>query len=80
MKLIFGILLTFFIGQTTCAQDFTIRGFIYNKADGEPMPFEKIRLLNADSTNLSGAITDVNGFFSLSKLNKGEYIIKVESG
>jgi len=80
MKIIFGILLTFFIGQTTCAQDFTIRGFIYKKADGEPMPFEKIRLLNADSTNLSGAITDVNGFFSLPKLNKGEYIIKVESG
>ena len=43
------------------------------------MPFEKVKLLASDSTTLGGSVTDVNGFFSISKLNKGEYIIKVES-
>ncbi len=79
MKLFYLFLFTVFFSQITFSQDFTIRGFIYNKADGEPMPFEKVKLLSTDSTTLTGAVTDVNGFFSMSKLNKGEYILKVES-
>jgi len=79
MKIILGIILTLFIGQFTFAQDFTLRGFIFNKSDGEPMPFEKVRLLRSDSTTVTGAITDVNGFYSISKLDKGEYILKVQS-
>ena len=79
MKIILGIILTLFIGQFTFAQDFTLRGFVFNKSDGEPMPFEKVRLLRSDSTTVTGAITDVNGFYSISKLDKGEYILKVQS-
>lgn len=79
MKLFFIFLFTVLFFQTSFSQDFTIRGFIYNKADGEPMPFEKVKLLAIDSTTLGGAVTDVNGFFSMSKLDKGEYILKVES-
>jgi len=79
MKLFFILLFTVFFCQISFSQDFTIRGFIYSKANGEPMPFEKVKLLSSDSTTLGGSITDVNGFFSISKLNKGEYILKVES-
>ena len=43
------------------------------------MPFEKVRLLKSDSSTVTGAITDVNGYFSMSKINKGEYIVKVSS-
>lgn len=43
------------------------------------MPFEKVRLLRSDSSSVTGAITDVNGFYSISKLDKGDYILKVQS-
>ena len=79
MKLISILFFTLLISNLGFSQDYTIRGFIYNKTNGEPMPFEKVKLLAADSSNVSGAITDVNGFFSISKVDKGQYILKVES-
>jgi len=60
------------------AQDFVIRGFIYDKANGEPMPYEKVKLLKSDSSVVAGAQTDLNGFFQIPKLQKEKYIIKVE--
>lgn len=60
------------------AQDFVIRGFIYDKANGEPMPYEKVKLLKSDSTVVAGAQTDLNGFFQIPKLEKGKYIVKID--
>jgi hypothetical protein len=74
----FSFLIVSFSG--VFAQDFMIRGFIYDKSNGEPMAFEKVRLLRAtDSTNYTGALTDVNGFFSIAKIEKGKYILKIEN-
>ena len=61
------------------AQNLTVRGAIYNGDNGEPMPFEKVKLLNIDSTVADGAITDIDGIFSIPKINKGEYIVIAES-
>ena len=66
------------LSSVSFSQDFTIRGFIYN-TEGEPMSFEKVKLLGLDSSVVGGAITKVNGFYSISKLEKGSYILKVES-
>ncbi len=63
----------------TLAQDVTIRGTLYNAANGEPMPYEKIRLLSMDSSTVSGAITDLDGLFSIPKVSQGSYIVKAES-
>lgn len=64
----------------TVAQDYTIRGFIYDKSNGEPMAFEKVRLLSlTDSSAVTGALTDVNGFFSIAGINKGKYILKIDN-
>ena len=72
-------LVTFLVLSTTVlSQDFTIRGFIYDD-EGEPMPFEKVKLMNTDSSTVGGAVTKVNGFYSISKLMPGSYILKVES-
>ena len=79
MKHLLSTFAILFICFTASSQNATIRGFIYGKADGEPMPFEKVRLLKTDSSMVTGAITDVNGFFSMSKLNVGEYIVKVSN-
>ncbi|TNF46724.1 MAG: TonB-dependent receptor [Bacteroidetes bacterium] len=75
-------LLLVLLGSLTyvVAQDYTIRGFIYDKSNGEPMAFEKVRLLSAtDSATVTGALTDVNGFFSIAGINKGKYILKIDN-
>lgn len=61
------------------SQDYTIRGVISNVENGEPMPFEKVRLLGLDSTTITGAVTDVDGLFSLPKISQGSYILLVEA-
>ena len=79
MRLLLLLLISTLTLQVSHSQDFTVRGFLINKSDGEPIPFEKIKLLNIDSTAVSGAITDVNGFYQISKLNRRNYIIKAEA-
>ena len=67
MKLLFKLLFfSLFIGYSF-AQEHTIRGFVYDKKNGEAVIFEKVLLLKLDSTIESGANTDVNGFFFNSK-------------
>ena len=60
------------------AQSATVRGFIYDKSNGEPVIFQKIRLISKTGT-IFGAATDVNGFFSIPKLNIGEYTAKIDN-
>ena len=73
-QLFLAFTLTFF-GLQTYAQTGTIRGFIYDQSNGEPMPFQKIKA-TSKSNLIYGAITDVNGFFSIPKLALGEFTIQ----
>jgi hypothetical protein len=60
-------------------QDHILRGFIYDAENGEPVPFEKVTLIpTIKSISITGAITDVNGFFSIPKLAMGTYLLRVE--
>jgi hypothetical protein len=62
---------SFCLAQTTA----TIRGFVYEKASGEPIPFTNVYL---KGTTI-GASTDINGFFTLSKIKPGDYVLLVTS-
>ncbi len=79
MKRIFittGLLVTFFFliaSQQTAAQTGTIRGFVYDKKSGEPVLFINVYLKGTTM----GASTDVNGFFSISKIPPGDYELMV---
>lgn len=77
-KLLFLIITL--IGFTTFAQDFSIRGFVYDDSSMEPIGEMKVKLLRLDSTVISGAFTDNNGGFLIPKLAKGSYILKIEAG
>lgn len=79
MKLLFTFLLFLLSSGFLSAQNSTIRGVVYNKTNGEPMPYEKVRLMTTDSTTVSGAVTDIDGMFSFAKISEGNFIIKVES-
>jgi hypothetical protein len=68
------------VGFTTFAQDFSIRGFVYDDSNMEPVGEMKVKLLKLDSTVISGAYTDNNGGFLIPKLAKGSYILKIEAG
>ncbi len=55
------------------AQSGTIRGFVYNKANGEPVPFSNVYLKGTTT----GASSDPNGFFSINKVKPGTYTLLV---
>ena len=79
MKLLL-LAFTLCLSFLSLAQDVTIRGTLYNKKNGEPMPYEKVRLLSPkDSTALGGAITDLDGLYSIPKVYPGKYILRAES-
>lgn len=55
------------------AQTGTVRGFVYEEESGEPAMFSNILI---EGTSIGG-VTDVNGFFNLSKVPTGRYTLKV---
>ena len=64
--LIFGV-------STALAQATSeVRGFLYNKAGGEPLPYATIRLVGT----ASGGVTDNRGYFSLTRLAAGTYTLE----
>ncbi|MBT8196834.1 MAG: TonB-dependent receptor [Bacteroidia bacterium] len=66
-------LLFAFIFTSAFSQTGTIRGFVYNKSDGEPILFTNVYL---KGTTL-GAATDVNGYYSIVKIPAGTYTLLV---
>ncbi len=72
MKLVFALLLPF-LTITALAQTGTIRGFVYDKDTGEPIIFTNV-VLQGTTT---GAATDVNGYFSISRIAPGSYTLFV---
>lgn len=73
-KLAFSVLFLA-IGLFASAQvsENTVKGFVYDKATGEPVMFSNIYLKGTTY----GASTDVNGYFSVTKIPDGEYTVLV---
>lgn len=61
--------------STLYAQDGVIRGFVYEKETGEPIIFTNVYLYRTSY----GAATDVNGYFTISKIPAGNYTLMVTS-
>lgn len=53
----------------------TVRGFVYDRENGEPMIFTNVFLKNTTF----GASTDVNGYYSISRIPPGDYTLMVTS-
>lgn len=53
----------------------TVKGFVYDKANGEPVPFTNVYL---KGTTIGGN-TDLNGFFNITRIPPGQYTILVTS-
>lgn len=61
------------VSPAMLAQNGTIRGFIYEKGSGEPVIFTNVYL---KGTTI-GAATDVNGYFSITKVPAGTHLLMV---
>lgn len=69
-QLFFALML---LSTALFAQNANIRGFVYEKATGEPSIFTSVILAGTKY----GVQTDVNGYFSITKLPAGTYNLKV---
>jgi hypothetical protein len=58
---------------TAFSQPGSIKGFVYDKANGEPIPFSSVFF---KGTTI-GANTDLNGFFNISRVPSGEYVLLI---
>ena len=77
VAMIFSVRFIFFLSLIYCgtllSQSSNIRGFVYTKDDGEPALFCNVFLKGTTY----GANTDLNGFFSISKVPAGTYTLAV---
>lgn len=69
MKNILSLFLFIVVTSVGIAQTATIRGFVYDAGSGEPMIFTNVFLKGSTY----GAVTDVNGYFSITKVPVGTY-------
>ena len=75
MRNFFSILLALFITLSSFAQEGTIKGFVYDKESGEPVIFTTV-MLKGTSIGIS---TDVNGYYSITKIAPGDYILTLSN-
>jgi hypothetical protein len=61
------------ISQVFSQSGATVKGFLYDKANGEPIPFSSVYF---KGTGI-GANTDLNGFFSINRIPPGAYTLLV---
>jgi hypothetical protein len=71
-KNIFVALLFLLTVSITYSQG-TVRGFIFDKSTGEPIPFTNVLLLGTEK----GATTGLEGSFTIPKVKPGKYTIRI---
>ena len=67
------VIIPVFAFQLSNAQTGNIRGFVYEKETGEPVIFTNVILKGT----ILGAATDVNGYYSITKVPPGDYTIVI---
>ncbi|NLA24995.1 MAG: TonB-dependent receptor [Bacteroidales bacterium] len=72
-KTVLTVIIFSFASTIVLAQTGTVRGFVYDKATGEPCMFANVSIVG---TNL-GAATDFNGYFSINQIPVGEQTLVV---
>lgn len=65
----------FIVVATVHAQTATIRGFVTDSADGQPLPGVNV-ILTDSGGNLFGAAADTDGFYGISRVPPGNYKLK----
>lgn len=72
-KILFLLVSVIFMQISVYAQDAALRGFVYEASTGEPVIFSNVYL----ERTTYGASTDINGYFSITKIPAGTYTLLV---
>jgi hypothetical protein len=75
MKKATQLFIILFIGVYSYSQTGTIRGFVYDKKTGEPVIFTNVILKGTSM----GVPTDVNGYYSITKIPVGSYTLTISN-
>ncbi|MDI1356244.1 MAG: TonB-dependent receptor [bacterium] len=75
MKVLLRVLFLSFLFSKVLSQTGTVKGFVYDKANGEPVTFVNVFF---KGTTI-GANTDLNGFFNIGRVPPGNYVIMITS-
>jgi hypothetical protein len=76
MKYVLSLLMFVVLSLVSTAQDFSIKGKVADST-GSPLVGAHVELLKAaDSSIVTGKITDKKGIFIFTELNKGKYLLK----
>ena len=70
---IIALILLFSNVELFAQNDNNVKGFVYEKASGEPMMFCNVYF---KGTTI-GASTDINGFFNITRIPDGDYVMVV---
>lgn len=70
-RICFFLVFFFIFSSNAIAQQGTIRGFVYEKDNGEPVLFTSVYLKNTTY----GAATDINGYFIITRIPDGNYTL-----
>lgn len=74
MRSLLFFIFTLFIASSVFSQSTgNVKGFVYDKANGEPIPFCNVYF---KGTTI-GANTDLNGFFNINRVPPGTYILLI---
>jgi len=65
------LLIIFSLNLLAQSQGGTVKGFVYDKANGEPVPFSNVYF---KGTTI-GSNTDINGFFNINRIPPGDYVL-----
>ncbi|MDY3897547.1 MAG: TonB-dependent receptor [Prevotella sp.] len=79
MKKILFLALMAVMAMTAMAQNRTITGRLVDKETKEPMVQTTVQLLTADSTFVTGGVTNEKGEFSIAAPKSGAYLLKISS-
>lgn len=71
LKTLLFFLIIFSFSQNVIAQTGSLRGFVYDKDNGEPIIFTTVYLYKTSY----GTATDVNGYYNLANVPQGKYTL-----
>jgi hypothetical protein len=79
MKFLFSVLIFGLFSIQGFSQSFNIKGVVVVQGKQEALPFVNVLLLSPnDSSQVTGAVSDIDGNFGLSGIKQGDYILKVQ--
>jgi 5-hydroxyisourate hydrolase-like protein (transthyretin family) len=82
MKGLLTVFVSIVISTALFSQDYNVRGFLFDKDNGEPVAFAKLILEKegaAQDAPVIGATSDLEGFFNFAKLEKGTYTLSIKT-